>query len=190
MKTIVVIVAMIHILIPLLAGAVVYVLWVPTAYVSQIVYKVSGLHPVPGAGSAGTGSFITCFLGDFLWAYSLLFLVALITVHRKRDLIPALILCILFECGTECLQLTPLMSGTFDFCDIAIEILANLLGCMMICFYESVLQLRKKSQNIKRGELYYEKHNHPNRRRTGFHAGACNVKQQLRRYIFPFFQDR
>lgn len=149
MKTIVVIVAMIHILIPLLAGAVVYALWVPTAYVSQIVYKVSGLSPLPGAGSAGTGSFITCFLGDFLWAYSLLFLVALITVHRKRDLIPALILCILFECGTECLQLTPLMSGTFDFCDIAIEILANLLGCMMICFYESVLQLRKKKSEHK-----------------------------------------
>ena len=146
MKTIV---ALIHILIPLLAGALVYICWVPTACVSQIAYKVSGLHPLPETENADTGSFITCYLGDFLWAYSLLFLVALITVHRKRDLIPVLILCILFETGTECLQLTSLMSGTFDFYDIVIEILANLLGCMMICFYERVWQLRKKTSDYK-----------------------------------------
>ena len=126
-----------------------YILWVPSAHVSQAIYRVFGLHSLFGAGTAG--SFITCFLGDFLWAYSLMFLLALITVRRKRDLIQILVLCILFETGTECLQLTPFMDGTFDFLDIVIEILANLLGCVMICIYEGLCQQRKiKPEHIER----------------------------------------
>ena len=135
-------VAIINILLPLIAGAFVYILWVPSAHVSQVFYRVFGLHSLPGDGTAG--SFITCFLGDFLWAYSLMFLLALITVRRKRDLIKILVLCILFETGTECIQLTPFMDGTFDFLDIVMEILANLLGCTMICIYESLWQQKKK----------------------------------------------
>ena len=86
-------VAIINILFPLLGGALVYILWVPSAHVSQAIYRVFGLHSLFGAGTAG--SFITCFLGDFLWAYSLMFLLAVITVRRKRDLIKILVLCIL-----------------------------------------------------------------------------------------------
>ena len=134
-------IVLIHILFPLIAGACVYIIWVPTAFVSQIAYDLFGLYPLPGAGKEG--SFITCFMGDFLWAHALIFLLSMIMVHRKRDLIPTVVLCILFETGTECLQLTSIMEGTFDLFDIAIEILANLLGCMMICFYERVWQFRR-----------------------------------------------
>ena len=142
-------VAIINILFPLLGGALVYILWVPSAHVSQAIYRVFGLHSLFGAGTAG--SFITCFLGDFLWAYSLMFLLAVITVRRKRDFIKILALCILFETGTECLQLTPFMDGTFDFLDIVMEILANLLGCIMICICERLWQQKKKkSEHIER----------------------------------------
>ncbi len=134
--------AVINTLLPLITGAFVYILWVPSAHISQVIYQISGFHPFPAVERAG--SFITCFLGDFLWAYSLVFLLAMIVVHRKRDIISVLALCILFETGTECLQLTPFMDGTFDFLDIGIEILANLLGCTMICIYEGLWQQRKK----------------------------------------------
>ena len=142
-------IAIINILLPLIAGALVYIIWVPSAHVSQVFYRVFGLHSLPGDGTAG--SFITCFLGDFLWAYSLVVLLVMIIAHRKRDIIFVLALCILFETGTECLQLTPLMDGTFDFLDIVIEILANLLGCLMICLYEGLWRQRKKApEHIER----------------------------------------
>lgn len=116
-----------NIIVPLIIGATVYVLFVPTAHISIIVFNFLGKSLFTNYIDL-TGSIITCFFADFLWAYSLFFLVLIIYAQKASDIIFVIIVCINFEIAIEFLQLTPIIDGTFDWLDIVVEILATLFG--------------------------------------------------------------
>lgn len=123
-----------NIIFPLIIGAVIYFLFVPTAHISEILYKFIG-KSIYISSKDLTGTFVTCFLADFLWAYALFFLVFVILAQKKSDIWIVLLICLIFETVIEFLQLTPIIDGTFDWFDILFECFADLLGVAILVIY-------------------------------------------------------
>lgn len=125
------VVVFLNVAVPLLLGLAVYVFFIPSAHISQLVYGLMG--KIVAVNDVDLrDSFLTCYLADFLWAEALFALVALFLVEKTRDFIKVFLTCILFEVVIETLQLTPLIDGTFDLFDMLVEGLANCVSLTMI----------------------------------------------------------
>ncbi len=116
---------------PLLIGLLIYVFFIPTSYISKNIYILVGTS-VAIKNIDLTGSFITCYLADFLWAYALMAIVMLLTVENYRGVYVAFGIDFLFEILMESLQKTPLIYGTFDIKDICVEFMANIIAFMAV----------------------------------------------------------
>lgn len=130
-----------NILFPLLIGATIYFLFVPTAHISVMLYMLLGKNlSIDHIDLSGT--FITCFMADYLWAYALFFLVLLIYAQKRNDIRIVIIVCAGFEILIEFLQLTPIIDGTFDYFDIIVEIIANFMGIVVMAAYSIIVNKR------------------------------------------------
>lgn len=98
---------------PLLIGAFIYIMLVPTAWVSKLIYSFVGTN-LNLEITVSPGSFITCYMADCLWAYALFFLLGAIQIEQIKDLIVVFCECFLFEIIVEIMQLVGVFSGTFD----------------------------------------------------------------------------
>lgn len=118
---------------PISLGAFFYYLFSPdTIFVKWIdsLFGVSYhilLHP-----DFAVLKMIRFYLPDFLWAYALMGAVACFCGYEKVYFYSV----ILFEVLLEMLQMLPGPQGTFDICDIFIEIGANILVIKMIKIQE------------------------------------------------------
>lgn len=126
--------------IPLLIGAAVYILFIPTAHISEYIHRFSGKEfTIDKVDLSGSG--ITSYLADFLWAYALYSMVMFLMVEDCKDIYKSLIICVVFEATIEILQRTPLIDGTFDICDIGIELLGNICALFVILVYCTILNI-------------------------------------------------
>lgn len=126
---------------PLIIGAIVYFLFVPTAHISVMFYDLLKKSFFINNIDL-TGSIITCYLADFLWAYAMFFIVLIIYVQKISDFSKAIAICMMFETVVEILQLTPIIDGTFDWLDIVVEIIANLIGFGVLLIRCTILNKR------------------------------------------------
>ena len=117
-----------HIFIPLLLGAVLYLLLCPEAFISRGFYALLGVRP-PAIGCGPVLRLIRNHLADMLWAWALTCCASL-ALGRGRGYFAAAA-----AIGTgifvELAQRT-LGTGTFDWLDIALEALAALAAALCI----------------------------------------------------------
>lgn len=119
---------------PLFIGGLLYILLVPTAHISEMIYQLLNISS-PDLNINLVDSFISCYLSDLLWAYALFNLIFCIWVEDKKSALMATTICIFVELVVEFLQLTPIIDGTFDWNDIAVELFADFLACGSIYIY-------------------------------------------------------
>ena len=102
---------------PLFIGGLLYILLVPTAHISEMIYQLLNISS-PDLNINLVESFISCYLSDLLWAYALFNLIFCIWVEDEKSALMATTICIFVELVVEFLQLTPIIDGTFDWNDI------------------------------------------------------------------------
>lgn len=117
---------------PLILGTIIYVCDRPASYISRQVYSLSGfrsnIHIFP--------EIIDNHFPDFVWAYSLMYVVYLAIGIYKKNLKLSLVISVLFAVILEIIQLFQHNMFTFDVIDIVVEIAAVLLASGIIKLIE------------------------------------------------------
>jgi len=75
---------------------------------------------------------VDSYLADFLWAFAMFFCINAVMRHSPDKKRFRLVLCLFVDCVMELLQAFDIISGTFDFWDIVIQILATLTAYIII----------------------------------------------------------
>lgn len=112
-----------NVIVPLLIGAIIYYVFFPETIFVKCLDKLLDIsYHIPLKPENVFAKGIRFYFLDFLWAYALMsFVVWLFGYERK-----IVIMIVLFEVLMELVQLFPGIKGTFDVCDIGIEIIANI----------------------------------------------------------------
>ena len=115
----------VHVFLPIAIGSLIYILIRPDTYVSNWIYERLGFQAQGDVPLMFQPKWLYTFLtghaADILWAYSLAHAVFWILGGGFGCWLPTII-CIAFAVGIESMQLFPLLSGTFDWWDILLEI--------------------------------------------------------------------
>ena len=121
----------INIFIPLVFGLFIYLTKAERSYVSdlfsyfQIVFRPINYPDI-----------IKSYACDFLWAYSLLFVLFIVIGIYKKNLKLSIIISVLFAVMIESIQLFQTNMFTFDVIDIVVEIIAIALASLTIIIFE------------------------------------------------------
>lgn len=121
---------------PLVVGLVVYLLFRPTAIVSQAIYGIFNITP-PCIKTPNNLFWILIkyYFCDLLWAFSLTALVKLILGKGKLQSIIALLIGISGGLFVELFQLWGLIPGTFDVLDLLVETIGTILSLIITITY-------------------------------------------------------
>ena len=115
---------LLNVIAPVLIGAILYYLFFPDAVFERLIDSLLGSsYHIPVNVDNILIKLIRFYLLDFLWAYALMSTVILIFKNDSR----VFVIILIFEIVLELIQLLPSIRGTFDVCDIGIEILASIL---------------------------------------------------------------
>ena len=115
---------LLNVIAPVLIGAIIYYLFFPEAVFVRLIDNLLGSsYHIPVNVDNILIKLIRFYLLDFLWAYALMSAVILIFKNDSR----VFVIILIFEIVLELIQLLPSIRGTFDVCDIGIEILASIL---------------------------------------------------------------
>lgn len=115
---------LLNVIAPVLIGAILYYLFFPEAvFVSLVDNLLGSSYHIPVNVDNVLIKLIRFYLLDFLWAYALMSAVILIFKNDRR----VFVIILIFEIILELIQLHPSIRGTFDVCDIGVEILASIL---------------------------------------------------------------
>ena len=117
-------VILLNVIAPVLFGAILYYLFFPDAVFVRLIDNLLGSsYHIPVNVDNILIKLIRFYFLDFLWAYALMSAVILIFKNDSR----VFVIILIFEIVLELIQLLPSIRGTFDVCDIGIEILASIL---------------------------------------------------------------
>lgn len=115
---------LLNVIAPVLFGAILYYLFFPDAVFVRLIDNLLGSsYHIPVNVDIILIKLIRFYFLDFLWAYALMSAVILIFKNDSR----VFVIILIFEIVLELIQLLPSIRGTFDVCDIGIEILASIL---------------------------------------------------------------
>lgn len=115
---------LLNVIAPVLIGAIIYYLFFPEAVFVRLIDNLLGSsYHIPVNVDNILIKLIRFYFLDFLWAYALMSAVILIFKNDSR----VFVIILIFEIVLELIQLLPSIRGTFDVCDIGIEILASIL---------------------------------------------------------------
>ena len=116
---------LLNVIAPVLFGAILYYLFFPEAVFVRLIDNLLGSsYHIPVNVDNILIKLIRFYFLDFLWAYALMSAVILIFKNDSR----VFVIILIFEIVLELIQLLPSIRGTFDVCDIGIEILASILA--------------------------------------------------------------
>lgn len=114
---------LLNVIAPVLIGAIIYYLFFPEAVFVRLIDNLLGSsYHIPVNVDNILIKLIRFYLLDFLWAYALMSAVILIFKNDSR----VFVIILIFEIVLELIQLLPSIRGTFDVCDIGIEIFASI----------------------------------------------------------------
>lgn len=113
-----------HILVPLLAGAGIYVFSPGDTYLSDVLRGFLPECRIPLNAAALPQRILRNYFCDAAWAYALTFSVIPLIGSAKRKIFFSAALCACFSACLEFLQLRPGFAGTFDPADLVTEALA------------------------------------------------------------------
>ncbi len=122
---------LLHIVIPLLSGALIYILTDPNVLFVRMLSRQRGIPVLPVNSESTVVLFVRCYLLDILWAYALIFSLYFI-LDTDMGLWKIFGIGFLFSTIMEVLQLTVIVPGTFDLWDILMEGVAELIAIFII----------------------------------------------------------
>ena len=139
---------LLHIIFPILIGAVFYYLLSPDViFVKQIDELLGcGFHLELAIRGHWIFQFMRIYMVDMLWGYALVFALFFIVDSNAAGRKEILFIAMALSAIMEILQLTPLVQGTFDLWDILVEFLAEMVAVFIINKYtaEEVTTNEKK----------------------------------------------
>ena len=133
---------------PLLIGFVFYLLFVPSAFVTKLVCVLLNVD-VLQTGIDLSGTFLTSYFADWLWAYALFIIVSAFLLTKPKDIFITMTICVLFEALIETAQLTGWIDGTFDVIDVIVETQANVTAFVVLLFFSDRIIRRNKNTQEK-----------------------------------------
>jgi hypothetical protein len=135
---------LLNIMIPIFLGAVIYYLYSPDVLFVRRFDSVIGLeyHEKIWVMDNLIFKFIRNYFLDMLWAYALVIALFFVIGNNAASVLKILFIGFSFTIILEILQITPVAEGTFDFCDIVVEFLAEVVAVLIIKKY--FLEERRK----------------------------------------------
>ncbi len=117
-----------NVMIPLIVGAVIYYVFFQETIFVRLIDDIFGLGYHMSLNFENVFvRLIRFYLLDFLWAYAMMSFVLWSFGTDRKTVIGI----VLFEIVMETIQLFPFVKGTFDVCDIGIEIAADILVILL-----------------------------------------------------------
>ncbi len=124
-----------NIIIPLLAGLGIYVFMKDTTYINDFLGLSFNYVP-----KTFIGTFIVNWFCDFLWSYAFVFTLYLVLEPFSKRIIISPVITVIVGTALELMQKSGTLTGTFDWWDIAVELVAVLVAV-------AVLKIRKTSKS-------------------------------------------
>lgn len=122
----------INIILPLALGLIVYVFDKPKSFISNWVFNLTGFR----SNTYIFPKIIDYHFPDFVWAYSLMFVLYIVSGIYKKKLVLSILISVVFSIALEVIQLFQTNMFTFDVIDIGVEILAILMAALIIKIIE------------------------------------------------------
>jgi len=129
----------------LLTGGSVYLIFNRTAFFWSLIPWIRDSLPPPLSYAEGLPYLLVCHGADFFWALSLPLAVEAVLDLRGRRVF-LLMLCFFAGAVPELLQGVGIISGTFDFADLAAFFIGTLLSTMPVYLVEK-RHLKNKKHN-------------------------------------------
>ncbi|MGN0155653.1 MAG: hypothetical protein ACI39N_00260 [Lachnospiraceae bacterium] len=131
-----------NIIIPIFLGATIYYLISPEViFVRRMDFLIGkGIHISDITAVNLTIRIMRNYLPDMLWGYALIFTLYYFLNNNTAYLLKTFLIASLFSAVMEFLQITPVVKGTFDWYDIIVELLAEVIAVFII----KKLLLRRK----------------------------------------------
>ena len=114
-------------IVPLFLGLTIYLFMKSGTYINSFLGVDFHYNP-----KTVIGAFIVNWFCDFLWSYSLVFALYIVLSPFKNRLLISCVISALSGLILEILQGVNLLSGTFDWWDIAIELVAVFIATVFI----------------------------------------------------------
>ncbi len=126
-----------NIIIPIVAGAIIYYLFSPQVIFVKKIDGILGVdfHFTSIIKDCILFQFVRFYFLDMLWAYALVFALFFILDNNTAELKKIVLIAFLFSTTMEILQMTPYATGTFDVFDIIAEFLAEVIAVFIIKKY-------------------------------------------------------
>lgn len=116
-------------------GGALYIFLRPTAYVSLVIRKIKLVSILLEKVNFDSSNWLALFLNnwfcDFLWAYALAFCLLLVFEKAGKKYIMPIVISIGFSVLFEVLQGFEIISGTFDWLDLIMELTAIILAVII-----------------------------------------------------------
>lgn len=125
-----------NILLPLVFGAAMYCILNSDTFFSAIVERFFGANGTDSAFLEKVFVAVAMYGRDFLWAYSLVFAVAICFRGTFRGLKKAFLIVIGFETVVELIRIFVVIEGAFDIWSIVVVLAANLIAAAVILIHE------------------------------------------------------
>lgn len=119
---------LLNVLLPLLAGAVLFGIWNPGTYIGSLVCRLLRLLDIRCLGditNGWPGIWIKYYGADMVWAYAFASSIYFVTRNNRKTRIPCFAACILVEVLFELAQYAHFISGYFDVMDVVVEVTMN-----------------------------------------------------------------
>lgn len=131
-----------NIIIPIFLGAIIYYLISPEViFVRRMDFLIGkGIHISDITAVNPAIRIMRNYLPDMLWGYALIFTLYYFLDNNTAYLLKTFLIASLFSAVMEFLQITPVVKGTFDWYDIIVELLAEVIAVFII----KKLLLRRK----------------------------------------------
>ncbi len=116
-----------NVIVPLFLGLVIYIFMKSGTYINS--FLSIDFHCSP---KTVIGTFVVNWFCDFLWSYALVFALFFVLSPFKNKLLFSCLISALLGFTLEFLQGANILSGTFDWWDIAIELVAVFVAMLII----------------------------------------------------------
>ncbi|MDD6071000.1 MAG: hypothetical protein PUC12_09360 [Clostridiales bacterium] len=144
-----------HIFVPLLIGAVIYIIFTENTYIARWargVFEENAILSYWNYNDSVMGRFIRNYVCDALWAYALGMALIWYGDNVHQSVLFSSIEAIAFSCASEFLQLAGVWRGTFDIWDILVETTAVVIAAIMYMAIMLHLSNRKLRIDAKENE--------------------------------------
>lgn len=110
----------------LIIGCIIYIVFRPDTYISDLFDNIIFIEKLRITFSESNCNFLRFYLPDYLWCFSLSCGLIAILAHKLSDIFICVTVALMCGVVWELLQLLNITSGTYDYLDILMYLLATI----------------------------------------------------------------